>query len=148
MYFPGVYGLNAAVIKPPAVPLEAGVKQIVVIVVHIDFSHSIHGPFARITGDADVAGTIDDDFAVDPQEAMRGVGVFCVGWLHSRVDMVWFDFQTLLSGKRRRRREQGRQNDCAISHVWASSTHLIKTLPAAVCSCGCADQRALSARYA
>jgi hypothetical protein len=37
-----------------------------------------------------VAGTINDDFTVDPQEAMRGVGVFCVGWLHSRVDIeVW-----------------------------------------------------------
>src|SRR6516225_5090903 len=119
------------------------------LVVYIDFSHSIHGPFARITGDPDVADTIDDDFTVDPQEAMRSVGVFCVGWLHSRVDIeVWFDFQTLLSGKRRPRREQGRQNDCAFSHVWVSSTHLIKTLSAAVCSCGCADQRALSARYA
>src|SRR5215472_16757916 len=27
VFFPGVYGLNAAVIKPPAVPLEAGVKR-------------------------------------------------------------------------------------------------------------------------
>src|SRR5215471_15325981 len=49
---------------------------------------------------------------------MRGVGVFCVGWLQRRVDIrIWFDFQTLLSGKRRPRRKQGRQNDCAISHV-------------------------------
>jgi hypothetical protein len=45
-------------------------------VIHIDFSHSIHGPFARITGDADVAGTINDDFTVDPQEAMSGVAYF------------------------------------------------------------------------
>jgi hypothetical protein len=27
VFFPGVYGLNAAVIKPPAVPLKAGVKR-------------------------------------------------------------------------------------------------------------------------
>lgn len=95
-------------------PLEAGVTGDLVVF-HKDFSHSVHCPLTQLRGDVDVAGTIDDDFTVDPQEAMRGVGVCCVGWLHSRVDWVWvwFDFQTLLSGKRRRRREQDRQNDCA-----------------------------------
>jgi hypothetical protein len=32
------------------------------------------GRVPHITGDADVAGTINDDFTVDPQEAMSGVG--------------------------------------------------------------------------
>ena len=51
-------------------------------------------------------GTIDNDFAVDPQEAMRGVCIFFV-----------LDFHTLLSGKRwRRRREQRRQDDHALSY--------------------------------
>jgi hypothetical protein len=51
-----------------------------------------HGRCAPITGDADVAGPIDDDFTVDPQKAMRGVGVFYV------------PFDAFLSGKRWRRR--------------------------------------------
>ena len=52
-----------------------------------------------------MAGPIDDDFTVDPQKAMRGVGVF------------YLPFDAFLSGKRWRRREQGRQDECAISHV-------------------------------
>jgi len=31
--------------------------------------------------------------------------------------MLYFDFDALIGGERRRCREQGRQNDCAISHV-------------------------------
>jgi hypothetical protein len=43
-----------------------------------------------------VAHAIDDDFTVDSQETMRGIGVFYVSWLHSRVDIgIWFDVQTL-----------------------------------------------------
>ena len=110
-------GLDAPVVKPFIILAEGGiVRAIWQVAVHLDLGHFVHAPFAQVLGDADIAHAIDDDFTVDLQEAMRGVGIFCIGWLTNR-HMLYFDFDALIGGERRRCREQGRQNDCAISHV-------------------------------